>query len=91
MRFTGKRSQLNHDLFATAHWKHALVWLHSRPWRTTLSIGWINSHPLLLAATAPLQNMFIQQQWRLLLDGDDSPMTSLERYVARPLFEHGQR
>ena len=91
MHFIGKRSQLNHDLFAIAHWKHVLVWLHSRPWRTTLAIGWINSQPLLPAATAPLQNMFIQQQWRLLLEGDDLPMSSLERFVTRPLIEHGQR
>ena len=68
-----------------------LVWLHSRPWRTTLAIGWINSKPLLLAATAPLQNMFIQQQRRLLFEGDDLGMTSLERFVTRPIFEHGQR
>ena len=40
-------------------WTHVLVSLHSRPWRTTLSVGWINFQPLLLseyvhsAAVAP--------------------------------------
>ena len=49
------------------------------------AFSWSDQLP---ALGPPLQNMRIQQQWRLLFEGDDLPMTSLERPVTRPFFEH---